>query len=238
MRFEILCHKQCYRASTRQPCYSNSDKVKIWYLCTICKSSACNKNLRNTVGDIEEGMDCTTYNEVSTIKFLPDKCDMSPCVTLHVQALVTSPDCIANRFATLGRIAVKSSITLTSSEMPGIRTVRQEVWRAVRTTAAGRRVASFCSPLLILSHCLRADPCLFERSHWRSLHWSCCYTSWVVFMIRNCIHCLKLGSLSCHTSSKGFPSTCYLPHPMAQCLSWYNWPLSCPLILLWRMFHT
>ena len=85
------------------------------------------------------------------MKFPPDKCEPSPCLTLTLRALFQTPSFFANRFPTTGALAADCTIASTSAPASGIPTVRRGVWRGVRPTAGDGLVTRFPNPLQILT---------------------------------------------------------------------------------------
>ena len=81
----------------------------------MSNTSASKENLLKTVGDVVEETRSNTLNDVLTMKFPPDKCEPSPCLTLTFRALFQTPSFVANRFPTTGALAAQSTIASTSS---------------------------------------------------------------------------------------------------------------------------
>ena len=113
-RPEIGFLKQRSCVSTRKPFSVNQDKPKIKSLFPISKTSASNENLPKTVGDVVEETRSNTLNDVLTMKFPPDKCEPSLCLTLTFRVLLQTPNFFANHFPSTGALAAQSTITSTS----------------------------------------------------------------------------------------------------------------------------
>ena len=112
---EIAFRKPHSCVSTRKPFSVNQDKPKIKFLFQISNTSAFYENLPKTVGYVVEETGSNALNDVFTMKFPPDKCEPSPCLTLTFRALFQTPSFFANRFPTTGALAAQSTIPSTSS---------------------------------------------------------------------------------------------------------------------------